>query len=190
MSGRTLSLLGGLLLIAGCKSAGPMDMGDMQKPSPPMQMAQLDRLIGSWEGTAEMVYPEMPERSDTPNSFAGGGKWERTMDGMYLRSEGWHEMGPDVKMKSVEYIAWDAGAGAFRTFWFSDFGEFGTGTMRTSADGSGFTVKAKSTDASGESKNGSGKMTFVDNDTVEWTWAERNWMGSKLMEFKGTMKRK
>jgi hypothetical protein len=46
------------------------------------------------------------------------------------------------------------------------------------------------TDASGETKNGSGDMIFVDNDTVEWTWAERNWMGSKLMEFKGTMKRK
>jgi hypothetical protein len=166
-----------------------MDMGDMQKPSPPVQMAQLDRLIGSWTGTAELVYPKPREGSEDAESSPTAHKCERVMDGMYLREEGWYEMGPDAKVRYVEYVTWDADAGAFRIFFFNDWGEFSTATGRPSVDGNSFTFRGRGTDAGGKTVRESGTMSFVDDSTVQWTWSQHDWLGATTFTVKGTSKR-
>jgi hypothetical protein len=161
-----------------------MSMG-MEQPDPPAEMAKLERMVGKWSGTAEMV-SGAPEGA--PDSFKGESRMHFVHNGFYLMSEGWHEMGPGMKAHYTEIWAWDPGAGKYRTFWFSDMGEWGTGWATASADGSEFQIKADAMDAAGNKKSGTGTGRFVDDDTMEWTWTERGPMGEMTM--KGTSHRK
>lgn len=161
-----------------------MPMG-MEKPEPSAEMAKLSRMVGAWAGTAEMV-SGAPEGA--PTTFKGESQMRLVHDGFYLMSEGWHEMGPGMKASYTEYWAWDPGAGKYRTFWFSDMGEWGTGWATANADGTEFKIEAESMDAQGNKKSGSGTGRFVDDDTMTWTWTEKGPMGE--MEMKGTSRRK
>lgn len=182
-------------LVGGCaQPQWPME--PPQKPGPAPEMAKLGRMVGSWSGTAEIVSPSpeamkemMPEGSDEmPSSFAGGWKTGWALGGMFLYGHGWHEMGEEQKVNYFEYWTWDPKAKKYRTWFFSDWGESGRGWATFDPDGDTIRMKAHWHDAQGASKRGEGTMTFVDNDTIDWTWSERGPMGK--MEFKGTSKRK
>jgi len=167
----------------------------MKKPDPAPEMKKLQRMVGRWTGTAEMIEPtreemakQMPEGEQMGDmKFAGGGTTDWVMEGHFLKSEGWHEMGPGQRMNMVEYITWDAGVGKYRSYWFSDWGEVGEGTMTMSADGNTMTFKSEGFNAHGERSKGSGTMKFVNNNTIEWTWTEKGPEGT--MKLKGTSRR-
>ena len=99
---------GVLVLLSGC--ANPkMSMEMPKKPTPGPEMAKLAVLLGEWEGTANMVEPSpeemkafMPEGEEMPSSFAGVTNYTWALDGMYLKGEGWHEMGDGQRMNYVE----------------------------------------------------------------------------------------
>jgi len=183
-------------LIAGCSETKPHGMMEHKKPTPGPELAKLNRFVGNWTGTAEMVKPTledmkkmMPPGSPAPtsNKFAGGGRWEWTMDGLVLKSEGWHEMGPGEKANMVEYIGYDPKTGKYWSTFMSDWGDRGSGVMTASADGRSYTISATGFDGQGNPSKGNGTMRFVDDNTIEWTWEEQGAMGE--MKLKGTSKR-
>ena len=180
--------------VAGKQNGGPPQGMDMKQPPVPPQMAKLDAWLGSWTGTAEMISPSPEEMKKTgmpseniPSSMKGEQKVEKVLGGMYVREEGWHEMGPGQRDSYVMYTTWDGKAGKYRNWYFGDWGESGAGSMTLSADGKTWMVEADTTDAHGQKSKGKGTMKLVGEDTMEWTWTESGPMGK--MEMKGTNKR-
>jgi hypothetical protein len=197
-------LLTGLVaavLVAGCaQPQWPME--PPKKPAVPSEMAKLQPFLGSWIGTAEMVSPSPEEMKkmmpaekkpgaepakEMPKSFAGSSKWEWALGGMYLKGEGWHEMGDGQRESGVEYCTWDPKAGKFRMWSFSDWGKYGEGWMTADADGKTFHFKGQELGCAGKPMQYEGKMTIVNPDTIEWTWKMVGSGGG--MEMKGTDKR-
>ncbi len=124
---------------------------------------------------------------DMPSSFAGGGTMDWALDGMALKGEGWYEMGPDEKTHYVEYWSWDPKAKKYAIWSMSDWGETGSGWAEFTPDGNSMCAKAAARDAEGNKKSGESKMTFVDDNTMTWTYAEKGPMGK--MKIKGTSRR-
>ena len=179
--------------VAGKQNAGPPQGMEMKQPPVPPQMAKLEAWLGSWVGTAEIVSPSPEEMKkmgggeNMPSTMKGEQKAEMVLGGMYLREEGWHEMGPGQRMSYVVYTTWDNKAGKYRCWTFTDWGEVGIGSMTLSADGETWTVEAESTDARGQKSKGKGAMKMVSDGTLDWTWTESGPFGK--MEMKGTNKR-
>ena len=165
------------------------------KPKPAPELAELGRLLGSWSGSAELVSPapeammdKVPQHSEgIPTSFQGGGTYEWVLGGMFLRGEGWHEMGRGQRIHYLEYIAWDAKAKEYRSWWFSDSGERGQGRITLSEDGRTLFMRGDALDAHGASKSSERRMTFVANNAIEWTWVRDTPAGK--MKLKGKSRR-
>jgi hypothetical protein len=166
----------------------PMSMHEMKRPSPPVQLRQLDAFLGTWEGTAEMVAPAgSPAATQPAETFKGGATYEWTMDGMALKSSGWHEMGEGQQAAMIEYITWDPKAQKFRTYYLSNWGETGTGWLWADPGGQRFHWTGKGSDARGQTSTMSGTMDLVDKDTFRWNMTGEGPMGS--MRLKGTSTR-
>ncbi len=166
-----------------------------QQPTPGPEILKLSRLVGTWSGTAEMVSPSpeemmagMPEGSEEmPSSFAGGGTYEWDLGGMFLVGKSWHEMGPDERMNYIEVWTWDAKAKKYRTWFFTDWGEHGTGAAEFEPDGDTLTMTGTAIGTDGKKRRGKGMMRFEGDDTYKWCWSEKGPDG--LMKFKGSATR-
>lgn len=184
-----------LVCSAGCEQmkkvttkSQPMAMEDMKKPAPPVQLKQLEPFIGSWEGTAQVVPPaNSPAATQPVMTYKGGGSHEWALDGMAMKSTGWHEMPNNQKATFIEYMTWDAGARKFRSHYVSDWGDSGDGWMWTDPGGQTFHWTAKGVNAQGQKSSMSGTSTLVDSNTMTWSFTESGPMGK--MEMKGTSKR-
>lgn len=190
-----LGVLCVVVVVGGC--AQPKWSEDFpQQPTPGPEILKLSRLVGTWSGTAEMVTPSpeemkagMPEGSEEemPSSFAGGGTFEWDLGGMFLTGTSWHEMGPNERVNYIEFWTWDAKAKKYRTWYFSDWGEFGVGTAEFEPDGDTLTMKSTSTGPEGKTRRGKGTMRFEGDGAYKWCWSEKGPDGK--MEFKGTSTR-
>lgn len=181
------------LVLTGCMQP-QMPMGDFKQPDPAPEMAKLVRFMGTWEGTAhmdddtiEMMKSMSPEGEETSNNFAGAGTYTWTLDGHFLKGTGWHEMGPDTKAQYVELWTWDAKEKKYKTWFFSDWGEYGTGWASWCGDDC-LCMTATGSDPSGAKMKGKGCMRFTDDKTIEWNWSEKR--GPAKMGFHGTSRRK
>ncbi len=182
----------GFVPVAGCQQP-QMQMDSMEKPTPGPELAKLQRFIGTWTGTAEMIQPSpeemkkmMPEGAEMPASFAGGYTATWTLGGFFLRQDGWHDSGNGEKANYVELITWDPHAGKYHSWFFSDWGEAGEGWMTCDAEGKTWRIKSCGSSPAGPS-TGEGSMTFDDDNTVEWCWSESGARGH--MKLKGTSKK-
>ena len=182
-------------LMWGCQGGGDSDW-DMQKPSAPVEMNQLKLFAGTWEGTAEIVSPtrEQIEKwgggkmlEQMPETLRGGGVTKFELNGMFLMSDGWHDMTKDTRARYVEYVTWDPKWRRFKSWYFSDMGEYGTGCWIPSKDGRSFKIRGKGRKADGSRMSASGTMHLPDDDTIEWTWKEGGLFTS--MKLKGTSHR-
>jgi len=182
--------LGVIVLLTGCGQP-KWSMEAPQKPTPPEELNQLARFVGTWTGTAELVEPTPAmtpdDAEEMPTAFNGGGKLEWTLDGMALRGEGWYEMGPDQKVHYVEYWSWDEKNDRFRLWSISDWGDTGLGWAEFEPDGDTMYTEATMIDAAGNTKHGKGSLTFVGNDEYTWTYTEKGPMG--VMRLKGNSTR-
>ncbi len=194
MKRQVVGALAMLLAVGGCmRPEAPM--GPLEKPAPAPEMKKLERMVGNWAWSGEMVSPSkeemmehMPAGSKEPQTtFGGTGKMEWALGGTALRGEGSFEIGEGQKMTYVEYWMWDGKAGKYRTLFLNDWGEIGEGWATPCRDCDGFCSKARSVDAQGNKKRVSGCMRWVDNDTHEWSFTESGPMGEFSM--KGTSKR-
>ena len=197
MSRASIVVIGCLMLsgVVGCERMQmnmhrrePMSMNEMKRPAPPVQLRQLDPFIGSWEGTAEMVMPPgSPAATQPAQTFKGSSTTEWTMDGMAMKTSGWHEMPDGQRMNMIEYVTWDPRAEKFKSFYVSDWGETGTGWMWAEPNGQRFHWTGKGSDARGQTSSMSGTMTIIDKDSMEWNMVEEGPMGP--MRLRGTSRR-
>ena len=191
---RTCLTIATLVLAGGCMKP-PMPMEPPKKPASAAEMKKLERMVGTWNWTGQMVSPtkeemmkHMPPGSKEPQTtFAGTGKAEMVLGGTALKSTGTFDMGEGQKMTYEEYWWWDAKAKKYRTWSMSDWGEIGHGSITRCNDCDGFRSTAKATDAQGIKKRFEGCMRFTDKDTHEWCFTEAGPMGKMTM--KGTSRR-
>jgi hypothetical protein len=185
------------LFAAGCGKPDASDMEMPKKPPRAPEMEALAPLVGTWSGTAEMVKPSaedmkksMPEGAPAPQTtFAGGTTYKWDIGGLFLHAEGWFEMGEGQKCNNHELIGWDPVKKMYHGWYVSDYGERGDNWMKANSDGKSFTMKMSGIGMNSKAMKGSGSMTFVDANTIEWTWVEKNALGGTKMEMKGTMKK-
>jgi len=179
-------------LLAGCEEP-KTGMMDMSPPKPGPEVAKLNRFVGNWAGTAEIVKPTreemmkmMPKGSPMPpEQMQGGGTYSWMPGGLVLKMEGWHEMGPGKRMTMVEYMGWDPREKEYWSGYVGDTGERGRSEIKIA--GNTMHVEAKGCDANGNRVHGNGTMTWVDDHTINWTWTEWGPMGE--MQMKGTSRR-
>jgi hypothetical protein len=191
--GLVLALCAGVC-VCGCTQA-PMSMEDLQKPALPSELERLNCMVGTWSGKAEMVSPTAEEiakatpegEEPMPSTFDEGSTAEWILGGMFLKNEGWMTMGEGEKAHYVELITWDPRAKKYRGWSFSDWGEHGEGWMTMSEDGKHLTFASSGKDFKGRPSRGKGQASFVDGNTMDWTWCDMGPMGK--MEFKGTSRR-
>jgi len=176
-------------LVVGCaQPQHPMEMP--KKPTPPPELTKLQCFVGTWTGTAEIDMPAPAEakgEKEKPMTFKGEAKYEWALGGMFLKCEGWHEMGEGQKATYISYIGWDAKAKKFYHSYVSDWGEIGEGWMTLDADGKTFRAESEGVDAAGQKSSGEGVMKFTDDKTIEWTWTENTPQGK--MKLHGTDKK-
>ena len=168
-----------LICAAGCE-APKMSMEEMfATPDRPAELAKLDRFVGTWSGTAEMVSPTAAEMNEMitdgtiGDSFAGGGTHKWVLDDRFLMSEGWYEMPNGERVNYVSFMTWDTRSKKFRSWHFSENGEFGSGSMKFEDDDHA-TSTAEMRNAKGEKTSGKGELTFVGDNKMDWTWQEGN----------------
>lgn len=183
------------VLVAGCETAQPVD--PFSQPGVAPQMKQLEKFLGQWEGTAELISPTKEEMAKHAPEIAeelgdemhGTMSFEMALDGRYLKGEGWYEMGSGAeRVHYKEMWTWDAKHNKYRTFMFSNWGEHGMGWAWSNDGGATYMTKATMTDAHGNSRTGKGWMKLVDGDTIEWEWTEQMGLFNKMV-FGGTSER-
>jgi len=182
-------------LIGGC--AEPQWPSEPQRPKPGPEMETLKKLVGNWTGTARIVCPSpeemkkhMPEGSpEMPSEFKGESHFEMGLGGLFLKGMGWHEMGNNEKSQFEEYWMWDPSENKYRTWYFSDLGEYGTGCAWYCPKCQTFVFEAEGGDMSGGEMTGSGSMTVVDAEHLTWTWCEEGRMGKICLEGSSTRKK-
>ena len=175
---RFIASLCGVVLLTGCQPP-KMTMAELfGKPEKSAELARLERLVGTWSGTAEMVSPTAAEMSemitdgDVPESFQGSEEYKWVLDGQFLMGEGWHEMPNGERANYIMFWTWDDKANKYRTWYFGSMGEWGKGSVRFKGDNI-MHVKAKGHGPHGDMR-GKGQMTFVTDDKMDWTWQEGN----------------
>jgi hypothetical protein len=175
-------------MLIGCQQP-QVDMAEMVKAPPrPAELDRLDMLVGAWEGTAEMKVVG----SDEVVTSKGVETISWDADKWVLLSHFQYAMGDDEEMKGLEIWTWDAKAGKYRIWSFDNSGycESGTATYDEETRTWHFKGKSRST-VTGESFVGKGSAQMVDDNTQEWNYTIWDgWKLRKLMEFKGTSRRK
>jgi hypothetical protein len=194
-------LLSALLALPLAACASPemvINAAPLVEPAP--ELRELDRFVGTWTGTSEIVGPNVEEAADAvrgmmpefegemPTTFKGGSKTSWALGEMFLRTETWSEMPDGTRMNYVDFKTWDATGNHYRSWHFGDSGETGEGTFTLDPDGSTFHLTATGVRTDGTPANGKGTMTFIDDDTLEWTWSESSENG--MIEFRGKQTRK
>jgi len=184
-----------LFLVGGCSGKhGGAGMEAPKKPVPASQMSMFNDMIGSWTSTWEMtgeMAEEMKEHDPKAQmTFKGENTCALYMDGIWLKCDGWYEMGPDLRATYVEYYGYNTDDNVFNSYFISDMGEVGHGVLKPCGDDNRcFKMKWSGHDLSGNEKSGGGCMRFVDKDSMEFSWFEKMGPFAK-MEMKGTSKRK
>ena len=176
------------VVLVGCTSTQPMKMETMQPPGPAPELAKLEPLIGSWTGTAEIVEPspevmqtQMPEGETWQSTYKGGSTSTWVHEGMFVMSEGWHDMGGGKKMHVTEYVTWDAKAKKFRSWYFDDYGNYGESWWTPDDEFKHYKIKGKGFDPAGNMLTFHGEFTFVGNDQMTWNWTEKGKKGKMVL---------
>jgi len=168
------------------------------QPAP--ELHELDRFVGTWTGTSEIVGPNAQATADQmkamipdfegemPTTSEGGNKAGWVLGGMFLRTESWHEVAPGMTIRYVDFKTWDPATRKYRGWYFNEIGETGESWFTLDPDGSTFHVTSKGIRADGSSSTGGGSVTFTDEDTMEWTWFEEGKEGK--FELRGSNTRR
>ncbi len=178
-----------LLTLIGCQQPNNPDVAiKTYEPAPEMKL--LEKFVGTWqengrivEPTEEVIRASLKDGEDMPPmTYGGGNVADFTLDGMYLRTDGWSDNADGTRMTFVEYKMWDRQAKKFRLWWFSSNGMYATGWMTVSADGRTFEFDAQGFEPDGTKKNWTGSLTFTDANKTTWQFIERGPQGIMKME--------
>ncbi|MBN2447434.1 MAG: DUF1579 family protein [Phycisphaerae bacterium] len=172
--------------IGGC-GAPKFDMSKMQPADRPTELDKLDRLVGTWTGTAEMTAAGSDEvyKSDGKSVMT----WEAGKRALLERFE--YSMGDEDKMTGVSVYWWEPRDKKFHVWSTDSWGHIMTGTFTANADGTIWNFRTKSVDpASNSTSLGEGLIKFTNDNTQVWEWTEWDqWKTHKMMEMSGTTTR-
>lgn len=178
-----LSCAVGALILTGCGEKKGAEA--MTKPPRPAELNLLDRMVGDWKGSGEMTM--MGSDEVTHGTGASNFSWQLDNRVLVERSE--FSMGEMGTMQGMGTWTWDDRHHYFHTTWVDSTGGYGSGRARTRDNGTTWKVRGKSVSPMGTT-TGRGTMTFVDENTMNWEWAEYTFFGLiKVMEMEGTSTR-
>ena len=181
------ALLAGVL--SGC-GGGKAEMQAGAPPGPPPRAAELDRLndmVGNWEYTMEMT----PEGMDKPMVSKGtvSTQWDCDKHCIVEHVDG--DMGEQGKFHGMSVMTWDPKAKTYRSMWCDSTGEVSMGTSEYDDETKTWTGKSKGANGMGDTVVGEWTSRVIDANTVEWSGTQWNaWKTKKLVEFKGTNRRR
>ena len=175
--------------LVGCQT--DFDMAEMaaKQRARPAELDQLEPFIGNWSSTTEC---KMMMGSSDAMQGTGTGKNEWAVNKRYLVGHMTADMGGEMgSMNGVEVWTWDPSIRKFRTWWFDDWGTNGRGTAKYDEKSDTWRMRGKiHNTVEGRNTTFRGSVKMVDNDTMEWTWAEYYGLGLfKFLEMTGTSKR-
>ena len=171
----------------GCQQPDMAEIAAKQKARP-AELDQLEAFVGRWEATfeAKMMGSDEVMKGSGSSHFSWG------VGNRFLVEQGTMEMGPEWgSMTGTGYWTWDPSIGKFRTWWFDNWGVTGSGTLVHNAKKKQWRMRASSRNTvDGRKTMFKGSMTFIDNDTLEWEFAEYDALGLiKYLEMKGTSRK-
>lgn len=172
--------------ISGCqqKAASMEDM--MQPPPRPAELDKLNVFLGTWEGTAEMRMAGTDKVMH--NKGVNTVSWECDNRVMVERFEGFADGGGTFK--GIGVWTYDAGSGKYRIFWFDSFGSTNIGWATHDEKTDTWHFKGQGS-MGGKTSVVEGTAHMIDKNTMEWSHNEwDSWKWTKLMEMKGTSRRK
>ncbi|MGB0715489.1 MAG: hypothetical protein ACPGXK_06405 [Phycisphaerae bacterium] len=156
---------------------------EMKRPS---ELDKLDMFVGNWSGDGEATFHMKESRTI---KFTGNSSMKWGGDGWYLVDEFDGNMEIFGKHVGLNVWTYDPGSKSYRTTWFGNGGQSGSGVAKYDEEKNIWTMNGK-TESSWGTMNGKGTMKFTDKDTMVWEWTEFGPFGSKVMEMKGTSHRK
>lgn len=177
-----------LLVLVGCQQPGVGMSESMKQPVRPAALDRLDMFVGTWEGTAETRIPavEGVQTSTGINTVS----WEA--DGWLLVERLEVDMGVGGKLAGLGIWTWDPRAETYRFWWSDNFGIRSHGTATYDEESHTWLTKAKSYNTlTGRNSVNEGVAKMVADDMIEWEHTEWTaWKSRKLMEMKGTSRRR
>lgn len=177
------------VLATGCMPK--MTIEEMKAMMPEGRPAELDRLdafAGQWDSECTMKMP-MLDREE-PLKAWGSGESHWNTDKTYLVGDSTFTMEEFGEMYGHETWSYDSKAKLYRSTWTDSMGSTGTGTGRYDEATGVWYMAATSFGPHGKTTM-KGTAKFIDDNTMEWTYAEYAMGGlTKTMEMTGTSKRK
>ena len=160
----------------------------MQSQRPP-ELGRLNVFVGRWEGSGTAKIAGQSDAQPVKGSWQA--EWE--LNGWYLVSREEFDMGELGKTKGMGLWSWDPRRKKYRTWWFGGGGANISAATTYDENTKTWTLKFRGDGPSG-STMGRGSVKIVDDNTMEWSWAEwPRWDVLRLFkntELTGTYKRK
>jgi len=178
---------------AGCgdkdKGKGMAMSHDGKPPAPPPRPAEMDKLstmIGNWTFSGSCTMPG----ADKPIMMTGTSNASWAVDRWCIveNVEGPNMMGPGM-FYGMAVHTYDPHDKKFKSAWMDNMGSVNHGEMWQDGPNTWKTKGTGRNATTGETTTGEGWMKIVDANTIEWGGTEYAG-GKKLMEMKGTNKRK
>ncbi len=170
--------------VTGCMRPSDAEIAEMMKQPPrPAELDRLDSMIGSWEGDAEITMFDKTTTSQGRNTS----RW--AADEWVLIEEFEHDMGDGNMEKGVMMMWWDDHAQKYRVTSATNYGGFGTGTVTYDDKTDKFNWKMKERSRDGHSMTSTGTSKMID-DQAEWQWSVSVPLMGKIMDARGTARRK
>lgn len=172
--------------LPGCSPKMTIEEMKADMPKRPVELDKLAMFEGDWEYDGQANFAGLEQALE----MKGTVEYSWRNDRWYLMEHSEWEMEEFGKGTSTGVWTRKPGSGKFRNWWFDSYG--GTGRGTSTYDEATRTWKFKGKDYSNWGTfTTRGKMTFVNDDTVDWTFDERAFFGLfKIADLKGTMRRK
>ena len=180
------------MLTAGCSMShhedDPQSEPQEAQPTEAMpEMAKLERLVGIWSGSGQISAPAPEDGQAISSPLESEVECEWTLGGTFLETEWWDQTADGQTSQTVVLITWDPHEEQHHMWRFSSSGGHGDGPVTFTTDADTLRLKVKGRDGNGERVNCRGTLTFVDDNTIEWTWDREGPEGDT--QLKGTLRR-
>jgi hypothetical protein len=176
--------MGSGVLLAGC---GPVDVdfSKIQKPKPADELKPLDRFVGNWTWQAERSTGD-----GAVETWNGQASWKWVLGDMQLYGD-LSVSGP-TSFQASGYWGWHPIRKTYIWHMHNDWGYPQEGTATYDDAAKSWTMNYKGIGLDGTDSWGRYVLTWVDDDTIEWSWTE--WADAfrliKKVEMTGAYKRK
>lgn len=172
--------------LVGCQQP-EIKLADLLKAPPrPAELDQLEMLVGTWDGTAELKMTgsdEVKTSKGVETVSWDADRWALVSHFEYAADED--------KVTSVGIWTWDAKDKKYRFWSFDNLADCESGTVTYDEQTKTWHFKLKGRNAvTGETYVTEGTSKMLDSETQEWdfTFWDR-WKLRKFMEIKGTSRR-